>query len=295
MDTLIRYHRMQGQRTKWILGTDHAGIATQAQVERRLDEEGTSREELGRDRFEQRVWEWRQEQRRHDHRAAQAAGRLVRLRRGTLHARRGLRQGRAAGVRGPVREGLHLPRPLHGQLGPGHRLGDLRPRGRAAGGQGHPLLHRLPAGLRLGRDHRGHGAARDDAGRHRDRRAPRGRALPAVDRRDGDPAPGRAQAADRGRRVRQARVRHRRVEDHPGPRPQRLRDRSPARPGPAAGDRRGRPHDQRGARALSGDDGGRGPGRGGGRARASRACWPAPSPTSTTCPSRSDPASGSSR
>jgi valyl-tRNA synthetase len=62
MDTLIRYHRMRGQRTKWILGTDHAGIATQAQVERRLEEEGTSRQELGRDRFEQRVWEWRQEQ-----------------------------------------------------------------------------------------------------------------------------------------------------------------------------------------------------------------------------------------
>jgi valyl-tRNA synthetase len=61
MDTLIRHHRMRGQRTKWILGTDHAGIATQTQVERLLEQEGTSREELGRERFEQRVWEWRQE------------------------------------------------------------------------------------------------------------------------------------------------------------------------------------------------------------------------------------------
>jgi valyl-tRNA synthetase len=61
MDTLTRYHRMRGQRTKWILGTDHAGIATQTQVERLLEQEGTSREELGRERFEQRVWEWRQE------------------------------------------------------------------------------------------------------------------------------------------------------------------------------------------------------------------------------------------
>jgi valyl-tRNA synthetase len=61
MDTLIRHHRMRGQRTKWILGTDHAGIATQTQVERLLEQEGTSREQLGRERFEQRVWEWRQE------------------------------------------------------------------------------------------------------------------------------------------------------------------------------------------------------------------------------------------
>src|SRR3954464_4947432 len=58
-DTLIRWHRMLGKRTKWILGTDHAGIATQTQVERRLLEEGTSREEIGREAFIRRVWEWR--------------------------------------------------------------------------------------------------------------------------------------------------------------------------------------------------------------------------------------------
>jgi valyl-tRNA synthetase len=57
-DCLIRYHRMRGQRTKWILGTDHAGIATQKQVERLLQSEGTSRDELGRDAFVERVWEW---------------------------------------------------------------------------------------------------------------------------------------------------------------------------------------------------------------------------------------------
>src|SRR5438874_2023831 len=60
-DCLIRYHRMQGTRTKWILGTDHAGIATQTQVERALQREGTSREALGRDQFERRVWEWREQ------------------------------------------------------------------------------------------------------------------------------------------------------------------------------------------------------------------------------------------
>ncbi len=58
-DCLIRYHRMQGIRTKWIIGTDHAGIATQTQVERALLEEGSSREQLGREAFVERVWRWR--------------------------------------------------------------------------------------------------------------------------------------------------------------------------------------------------------------------------------------------
>ncbi len=59
-DALIRYHRMAGRRTKWILGTDHAGIATQAVVEKALRAEGTSRQELGREEFVRRVWEWRE-------------------------------------------------------------------------------------------------------------------------------------------------------------------------------------------------------------------------------------------
>jgi valyl-tRNA synthetase len=61
MDALIRYHRMRGQRSKWILGTDHAGIATQKQVENLLESEGTSREALGREEFERRVWAWREQ------------------------------------------------------------------------------------------------------------------------------------------------------------------------------------------------------------------------------------------
>src|SRR6187431_253280 len=50
-DLLIRLNRMNGRRTKWIFGTDHAGIATQIQVERQLESEGTSRAELGREAF----------------------------------------------------------------------------------------------------------------------------------------------------------------------------------------------------------------------------------------------------
>ncbi len=58
-DALIRLARMRGKRTKWIFGTDHAGIGTQTLVERALIAEGTSREELGREKFTERVWRWR--------------------------------------------------------------------------------------------------------------------------------------------------------------------------------------------------------------------------------------------
>ncbi len=61
MDALTRYHRMRGDRTLWQPGTDHAGIATQMVVERQLNAEGKTRHDLGRERFIDRVWEWRAE------------------------------------------------------------------------------------------------------------------------------------------------------------------------------------------------------------------------------------------
>jgi valyl-tRNA synthetase len=60
-DALIRVRRMQGHRALWMLGTDHAGIATQAVVEKELATEGTSREELGREQFTRRVWAWKEQ------------------------------------------------------------------------------------------------------------------------------------------------------------------------------------------------------------------------------------------
>ncbi len=57
-DTLIRWHRMRGFNTLWQPGYDHAGIATQAVVERELVKQGTTRQELGRDAFVEKVWEW---------------------------------------------------------------------------------------------------------------------------------------------------------------------------------------------------------------------------------------------
>ena len=60
-DVLIRAHRMAGERTMWLPGTDHAGIATQNVVEKQLKKEGTSRHTIGREAFLERVWEWKEQ------------------------------------------------------------------------------------------------------------------------------------------------------------------------------------------------------------------------------------------
>ncbi|HEY7950146.1 MAG TPA: valine--tRNA ligase [Solirubrobacterales bacterium] len=60
-DALVRMNRMRGRNALWILGTDHAGIATQSVVEKMLRSEGTSRHDLGREKFVECVWEWREE------------------------------------------------------------------------------------------------------------------------------------------------------------------------------------------------------------------------------------------
>ncbi len=60
-DALVRMNRMRGRNALWILGTDHAGIATQSVVEKMLRAEGVSRHDLGREEFVKRVWEWKQE------------------------------------------------------------------------------------------------------------------------------------------------------------------------------------------------------------------------------------------
>jgi valyl-tRNA synthetase len=60
-DVLIRLNRMRGRNTMWILGMDHAGIATQSVVEKELAKEGTSRQKIGRDAFTERVWAWKEQ------------------------------------------------------------------------------------------------------------------------------------------------------------------------------------------------------------------------------------------
>ncbi len=72
-DILIRWRRMQGHVTLWLPGTDHAGIATQAVVEKELAKEGLTRQELGRERFLERVWQWK------EHYERRISGQLKRL------------------------------------------------------------------------------------------------------------------------------------------------------------------------------------------------------------------------
>ena len=61
MDIVVRWHRMRGFTTLWLPGTDHAGIATQMMVERQLASEGKNRREVGREKFIERVWEWKKQ------------------------------------------------------------------------------------------------------------------------------------------------------------------------------------------------------------------------------------------
>ena len=61
MDSLVRYHRMRGFNTNWVVGTDHAGIATQIVVERQIESEGKSKNDLTRTQFLERVWQWKKQ------------------------------------------------------------------------------------------------------------------------------------------------------------------------------------------------------------------------------------------
>jgi valyl-tRNA synthetase len=61
IDIVVRWRRMQGFKTLWLPGIDHAGIATQVVVERQLAKEGLKREQMGREEFERRVWQWKAE------------------------------------------------------------------------------------------------------------------------------------------------------------------------------------------------------------------------------------------
>ena len=244
-DTLMRLHRMRGRNTLWICGTDHASIAVHAVIEKQLRAEGTTRVDVGREAFVERVWEWRRET------GATIIQQLKRL--GcTLdydHERFTMDEGYVRAVMEMfVRlydKGLHLPRQPHRQLVPGLRLDRVRSRGAPRARRRRALRGALPDHRHRPVPDRGHRAARDDPGRHGRGRAPRRRPLPPPGRQDGDRADRRPRGADHRRRVREDRLRHRRAQGHARARPQRLRDRAPPRPARDLGDRVRRPHDRR--------------------------------------------------
>ena len=235
MDALTRYHRMRGFNTLWLPGTDHAGIATQIVVERQLEAQGTSREELGREEFVEQVWAMEGAVRLDDHRADAPARRLVRLVARVLHdGREALARGHRD-LRAALRAGPHLPRQAARELGPGARSPpsptsrSRAKRRTAASGTsairfaGGPIggLRGLTVATTRPETMLGDVAVAVNPEDERYRHLVGKRVvLPLADRDD----PG-----DR-RRVRRQGVRHRVPEDHAGARLQRLPGRTAARP-----------------------------------------------------------------
>ncbi len=225
-DVLIRYKRMDGYNALWMPGHRPRGhrhpVRGGAAARERGQDQGRPRARgLHRPRLavEGRVG-------RHHHPPAQAARRLLRLGARALHDGSGAVRGGARGLRAPLGRGAHLPGRLHRQLVPALPDRALGPRGGARGSGRRVRLHQVrPADPR-------HRAAGDQAGRHRGRGASQGQALQEVRGQDARGALGGGEhhaPGGRGRRGR-SEVRHRRHQGHPRPRPDRLRDRAPARP-----------------------------------------------------------------
>ena len=244
-DALVRWHRMRGFDTLWQPGYDHAGIATQNVVEKQLIAEGTSRQEIGREAFLERTWDWLDEDRPHDHGPVPPARLLARLRARALHDGRGLRRGGHDLLRASLGARLDLRANRIVNWCPHHQtaISDLEVehvetddaltyvRYPFVDGSGSITIATVRPG--------------DDPRRHRGRRASRttSATADAIGKEVVVPVVGRRRAGDR-RRARRAGVRHRRAEDHARPRPDGLRDRP--RPRTSArrsiGDRRRRPH-----------------------------------------------------
>ena len=118
IDVTIRWHRMLGDNTLWLPGTDHAGIATQMVVERKLAEEGIQRRDLGREKFEERVWQWKAQYGDTIKRQMVRLGASCDWSRERFTLDPGLSARRPRSLRPPLRKGPDLPRRVHGQLVP---------------------------------------------------------------------------------------------------------------------------------------------------------------------------------
>ena len=147
-DVLTRYHRMLGENACWLVGTDHAGIATQNVVEKMLRKEGLTKEDLGREEFAERVWEWRREYGGTIIEQLKRLGCACDYERERFTFDEGYVQRRDPGLRGPLREGLHPQGQLPRELVPALRHGHQRPRGGLPRHARHAQLHPLPRGRR---------------------------------------------------------------------------------------------------------------------------------------------------
>ena len=149
-DVLTRTRPDAGAERSGRSALDHAGIATQVGGRARAARaRGSPGRRLGREAFVKRVWEWRERYGSQIVEQYKRLGASCDYERERFTIDEALRARRVPRLRGPLRQGLHLPRQLHRQLGSRLALRDLRPRGGEPRGRGHALLHRLsPGGLR---------------------------------------------------------------------------------------------------------------------------------------------------
>ena len=228
MDALTRRKRMQGYEVLWLPGMDHAGIATQSVVEKQLAVDGKTKEDFGRELFIDKVWDWKRES------GGTIGGQMRRLGDGVDWSR-----DRFTMDDGPVARGAdHLQAALRrrpdlsgraaGQLVAGAADRDLRPRGQVRGRRGRAGVVPVRLARRRRTAHRGgHHPGRDDARGHRDRGAPRRRALPRTwSARRCRTRSSTAQIVIVADDARRPRIRHRRSQSHARARPERLRDRA---------------------------------------------------------------------
>ena len=173
-DLMIRWHRMKGDPTLYLPGSDHAGIATQVVVERALASDGITRHDLGRQKFVERVWQWVEQYGDQIYQQLRRLGASCDWTRTAFTLDAGPARGGAQDLREPVQEGADIPGRAHHQLVPALPHGAVRPGGEAPRGGRAAVRHPLRAGgRRLG--HHRHHAARDAAGRHRRCGQPGGR------------------------------------------------------------------------------------------------------------------------
>ena len=185
MDALTRRKRMQGYEVLWLPGMDHAGIATQSVVEKQLAVDGKTKEDFGRELFIDKVWDWKHES------GGTIGGQMRRLGDGVDWSRDRftMDDGLSRAVRTIFKRlfdaGLIYRAERLVNWSPVLRDRDLRPRGQVRRRRGRAGLVPLRLAERRRTAHRGrHHPRRDDARRHRDRRAPRRRALPRPGRQD---------------------------------------------------------------------------------------------------------------
>ncbi len=126
-DILIRFERMRGRDALWQPGTDHAGIATEIVVSNQLAARQIGKHDLGREKFIERVWEWKAESGGTITRQLRRLGASARLASRALHDGRGAVGGSAPGVRDAVPRGADLSRQAPRELGPGDAHGHLGP------------------------------------------------------------------------------------------------------------------------------------------------------------------------